>query len=131
MTRSTRIAGTVASLALMMGSLGLAAPAGAAAPDQEPCAKEQKHADRAQDALERVTAVFAKQQTKVKEAKSEAKHADNRNERAAARQDLKDAKVKKDKVKESKKAQQQRVAKTQERLETCQAEQVEEPTTEG
>ena len=113
-----------------MGSLGLAAPAVAAAPDKEPCAKEQKQANRAQEALERVTAVFAKQKEKVKDAKAEVKQSDNANERAEARRDLKQAKAKKDKVKDNKRAQQQRVAKTQERLENCQAEQ-EEPPAEG
>lgn len=134
MTRSPRPAAALAGFALVIGSLGLAAPAGAAAPDTEPCAKEQRQADRAQASLERVSAVFAKQKQKVKEAKDEvedAEDADDADELDDAAEDLEDAKVKKDKVKANKRAQQQRVAKTQERLANCQGEPEEAPTTEG
>ena len=93
----------------------------AAAPEKEPCAKESAQVAKAQEALDRVTAVFAKQQERVADAQQDVKHADNRSDRAEAIAALKAAKVKKEKTAKAKKAQQQRLAKATERLATCEA----------
>ena len=100
---------------------GAPAVAHAAAPDKEPCAKESAQVAKAQEALARVTAVFAKQQERVADARDDVKHADNRSDRAEAIAALKAAKVKKEHVAKAKKAQQQRLAKATERLATCEA----------
>ena len=100
---------------------GAPAVASAAAPTEEPCAKETTQVAKAQDALDRVTAVFAKQQERVAEARADVKHADSRSDRAEAIAALKAAKVKKEHVAKAKKAQQQRLAKATERLATCEA----------
>lgn len=93
----------------------------AAPPEKEPCAKEATQVAKAQEALDRVTAVFAKQQERVADAKDEVEEADTRSERAEARLALKAAKEKKEKTAKVKKAQQQRLAKATERLATCEA----------
>jgi hypothetical protein len=90
-------------------------------PDQEPCAKETTQVSKAQEALDRVTAVFAKQQERVADAREDVKHADSRSDRAEAIAALHAAKEKKTHVAEAKKAQQMRLAKAQERLATCEA----------
>jgi hypothetical protein len=95
--------------------------ANAAAPDKEPCAKQAAHVEKAQEALDRVTAVFAKQQERVADAREDVKHADNRSERAQAIAALKAAKEKKAHDAKAKKAQQQRLAKATERLAACEA----------
>ena len=100
---------------------GAPAVASAATPDKEPCAKESAQVAKAQEALDRVTAVFAKQQERVADARDDVKHADNRSDRAEAIAALKAAKVKKEHVAKAKKAQQQRLAKATERLATCEA----------
>ncbi len=125
-TTSTRVAGIVAGLALSVGALGAPALASAGEPaGNEPaaCAKEQSHLDKAEAALARLTAVFEHQQEKVKKAKKHAAQADTAQERNRARKALREAKAARDDAKETKRAQQQRVAKAQERLEACQAEQ--------
>jgi len=120
MRTNTRIAGAVAGIALTLGSLGaVAAPASADKP--APCAQEQKHVDKAQEALAKVTAVFARQQAKVKKAKHELKVADTATERANAKRDLALSKAKRDHTKKVKTAQQQRLAKAQARLDACTA----------
>ena len=93
----------------------------ATTPDQEPCAKETTQVAKAQEALDRVTAVFAKQQERVADAREDVKHADSRSDRAEAIAALHAAKEKKTHVAEAKKAQQMRLAKAQERLATCEA----------
>jgi len=122
MHTSTRIAGAVAGIALTFGSLGaVSAPASADKPAA--CAQQQKHVDKAQEALTKVTAVFARQQAKVKKAKHEVKVDDTAAERADAKRDLAHLKAKRDHTKKVKTAQQQRLAKAQARLAECQADQ--------
>lgn len=122
MPLSTRVAALVTAAALTVASLGATAHA-AEEPPAEPCATQQAQVDKAEDALERVTAVFAQAQTKVKKAKKANAKADTAREKAAARKQLKAAKETREKVKKAKKAQVQRLAKAQERLATCLADQ--------
>ena len=109
------VAGFFTATALTVG----ASPAAVAAPDGEPCAKQAAQVAKAEDALARVTAVFEKQQTKVKRAKKAVDKADTNAEENAAEAALEKAVDKKDKAKKAKKAQQQRLAKAQQRLEDC------------
>ena len=104
-------------------------PAGTAFADDEPCANQQAQVTKAEDALARVTAVFERQQTKVKKAKKELVLADTEAEQAKAAKGLKIAREKKDAAKKAKKAQQMRLQKAQQRLADCLAAQepVEEP----
>lgn len=116
----TRAAGVVAGAALTLGSIGGLAPATAGEPPA-PCAKQQAQVDKAEDALERVTAVFEKQKTKVQKAKHEVKTADTVTERRAAKHDLAKARDAKADAKVTQRAQQQRLAKAEERLASCEA----------
>lgn len=130
---STRIVAAFAAAALSFGTLGAPAYADKPAP-KEPCAKEQVKVEKAEDALERVTAVFAKAQTKVKKAKKvvtklEAKKKVKKVKVKKAKKALALAKKKRVKVKKVKKAQQQRLTKATQRLTDCLAE--EAPTTES
>ena len=118
MRTTTRIAGAVAGIALAFGSLGAVS---ASAEKPAPCAQQHKQVDKAQDALERVTAVFAARQVKVKKARHEVKVADTASERAHAKRALAHAKAKRDHAQKAKKAQLQRLAKAQARLAKCEA----------
>jgi hypothetical protein len=114
--RTTTVA-LLSTVALSLGAAPLAAHADK--PDREPCAKQETQVQKAEDALARVTAVFAKQKEHVVDARQDVKHADNRSERAEAVAALHSAKVKKEKVVKAKKAQQMRLAKADERLAAC------------
>lgn len=114
--RTTTVA-LLSTVALTMGAAPLAAHADK--PDREPCAKQQAQVQKAEDALARVTAVFAKQKEHVSDARQDVKHADSRSERAEAVAALHAAKAKKEKVATTKKAQQMRLAKANERLTAC------------
>ena len=94
-------------------------PTGTAVADDEPCANQQAQVTKAEDALARVTAVFEKQQAKVKKAKKELVLADTVAEQAKAAKGLKVAQEKKDAAKKAKKAQQMRLQKAQQRLDDC------------
>jgi Flp pilus assembly secretin CpaC len=113
----------VGTAALTMG------PAGSAIADEVPCADQQAQVTKAEDALARVTAVFERQQAKVKKAKKEVVLADTVAEQAKAAKGLKVAQEKKDAAKKAKKAQLMRLQKAQQRLDNCLAAQepVEEP----
>ena len=127
---TTRVDGGAAALALSLGALASPAMAdghdGSNAP--EACSKEQKQLDKAEDALERLTAVFEAKKEKVKKAKKEKKNADKGAEKRAAKADLAKAKDKRSDAKENQKAQQKRVEKASERLEKCEAAQEDAPT---
>lgn len=130
MSVSIRFSGLAATAAIALSGLVVAPSATAdEAPETAPCAAQQAKVDKAEDALERVTAVFARQQTKVKKAKKTVAQAEAGREKALARKALAKAKDKKNDTKVTKRAQQQRLSKAQERLATCEAEQVTEPTT--
>ena len=115
----TTTAAIVTTAALSVAGLPLVAHA--APPEKAPCAKETAQVTKAQEALDRVSAVFAKQQERVADARAELKHADQRSERAAAIAALKAAKTKKERAAKAKKAQQMRLAKATERLAACEA----------
>lgn len=121
MHTATRIAGIAAGLTLTLGTLSTGAAAYAVDGEPAACAQQQAQVDRAEDALARVTAVFENKQAKVTKAKQRAAAADTAQERNAARKALQRAKNVRDDAKDDKRAQQQRLAKAQERLADCQA----------
>jgi len=114
--RTTTVA-LLSTVALTVGAAPFAAHADE--PDSEPCATQEAQVQKAEDALARLTAVFAKQKEHVADARQDVKHADNRSERAKAVAALHAAKVKKEKVAKAKKAQQARLANATERLADC------------
>jgi hypothetical protein len=91
--------------------------------DNAPCAKEQAKVDKAEDALARVTAVFARQKDKLADAQAELAAAETDKEKAKAQKKVDFWTAKAAKTKKEKKAQKQRLAKAQQRLEDCEAEQ--------
>lgn len=127
MSLSLRLAGIAATGAIALGgALGAAAHADDA-PTTDPCAQQQAKVDKAQGALERVTAVFARQQERVAEAREDVAQAEAGRETAAAKRALAALKQAKNETRVTKRAQQQRLAKATERLTTCQTEQTTEP----
>ena len=114
--RTTTVA-LLSTVALTVGAAPLAAHADK--PDREPCAKQETQVQKAEDALARVTALFAAEEH-VADARQDVKHADNRSEQAEAVA-RSTRKVKKEKVAKTKKAQQMRLAKANERLAACEA----------
>lgn len=124
MRTTTRLAGAVAGLAL--GAVATVPSAVAAEPEgQQPaaCAQEQKQLDRAEDAYERVSKVFAAQQARVKKAHDRVEKAKSAQEKARAERALAEARHDRDDAAKDKRAQKQRVAKAQARLDACQKEQ--------
>ena len=130
MSVATR-AGALAVTAVLALGGAVAGPASAdEAPETTPCAKQQAKVDKAEDALARVTAVFARQQDRVAKVRKTVKKAEAGQEKAEARRALAKAKEKRNDTKTTKRAQQQRLLKAQERLATCEAGQpTEVPTT--
>jgi uncharacterized protein (DUF1800 family) len=121
---------TYAAPVVVAALLTVGPAAGTAVADEEPCSTQQVQVTRAEDALARVTAVFERQQAKVKAAKKAVEKADTRAEKAKATKGLAVAQEKKDKAKKAKKAQQMRLHKAQQRLDDClAAQEPEEPTT--
>jgi exonuclease VII large subunit len=127
MTIRTYAAAGVAALAL--GTLGSLAPAHAAPdatsgqPDETPCAQEQKQVDKAEDALARVTEVFAHQKSKVEKLQDRLAAATTDEEKARLQAQLDKALAQAQHTKKAKKAQQQRLAKAEQRLADCEADQ--------
>ncbi|KQV65816.1 hypothetical protein ASC64_13020 [Nocardioides sp. Root122] len=122
MSVSIRFASVVATATIALGG-GFAVSAASAddSSTPEPCARQQVQVDKAEAALERVTAVFARQEARVTKAKEVVAQAETGRAKAEARRALADAKHDRDEVKVTKRAQQQRVAKAQERLTECDA----------
>ena len=120
----TTIAAAIGAAALSLSLWGIAPAANAedTGTAGDPCATQVAQVEKAEDALARVTAVFAKQKAKVKKAREAVQEADSKSEKAAARKALAKAKAAKDETKENKRAQQMRLAKAQERLDECRAE---------
>ena len=110
----------VAAVSAVM-ALGVAAPEAAHAdkPGSEPCAQQQAQADKAQAALDRVTAVFAHQKTKVERLQEQLAAATTTEEQQKIQARLDKALAQKQHDKKAKKAQQQRLAKAQQRLADC------------
>lgn len=124
MSVATRFSGLAATAVIALGG-ALVAPAIAdeAPAPTTPCASQQAKVDKAEDALARVTAVFARQQARVEKAKAIVEQAGAGRAKAEARRALAAAKQDRDETKGTKRAQQQRLLKAQERLATCEAEQ--------
>ena len=120
MSRSSRIAGLTATAVIALAGAFSAAAHADDTTVTDPCAQQQAQVDKAQGALERVTAVFARQQARVEKTKEVVAEASAGREKAAARRALADAKQDRDDTKVTKRAQQQRLAKAQQRLTTCQ-----------
>jgi hypothetical protein len=110
---ATYVAPAVVAALLAVG------PAGTAVAEEEPCSIQQAQVTKAEGALARVTAVFERQQAKVKAAKKTLEKADTRAEKAKAAKGLAVAKEKEDKAKKAKKAQLMRLQKAQQRLDDC------------
>lgn len=125
MSVSIRFAGAAAAAVVALGG-GLSVSA-ASADDTSttPCAQQQAKVEKAEAALVRVTAVFERQQARVAKAKKVVAAAEAGREKAQARRLLADAKQDRKKTKVTKRAQQQRLAKAQERLTECE---IPEPT---
>lgn len=114
-----RIAGGLAGLAVAAAAVGAMPSAHADAPAA--CAQQQKQLDQAQVALDKVSAIFTRQQDRVKKAQQEVKGPITGSEHANAERGLARAKHQRDQAKQVKSAQQQRLTHAQQRLETCQA----------
>jgi pantothenate kinase type III len=110
----------VATAAVVL-SLGASPVARADKPGSEPCAQQEQQVAKAQDALARVTAVFDHQQTKVERLRAALAAATTPEEQARIQARLDRALAAKQHVKKDKKAQQQRLAKAEQRLADCQA----------
>ena len=108
------------TLALSWGTLGGDAHAARAA-KPEPCAQQETQVAKAQQALDRVTAVFDHQQTKVERLQAALEAASTPEEKARIQARLDRALAQEQHARKAKKAQQQRLAKAQERLAACQA----------
>lgn len=114
------LAGVVATGVVLVGASPVA-NAGEATPDA-PCATQETKVAKAEDALARVTAVFASKKDRVAEAEAALAAATTDKERAKAEKRLAKAIAKAADAKKAKKAQKQRLAKAQERLAACEAE---------
>lgn len=108
--------------ALVVGLLGPLGGAATAAPPTG-CARQEAQVAKAQQAYDRLQAVFAKQKARVAEADDAVDAADTNAEEQDAKEALHQAKAKVAKTKKLKKAQAQRLAKAQARLDACQAKQ--------
>lgn len=108
-----------AATALLAATLTVGAGVGSATADEEPCAEQQAQVTKAEDALDRVTAVFEKQAARVAKAKENIAKAESKVQKDRARAALEKAKEKRAKAKKAKKAQQMRLQKAQQRLDEC------------
>jgi pantothenate kinase type III len=118
-TRTVAAAAVTAVLSLGTGSV-----AHADQPGSTPCAKQEQQVTKAEDALARVTAVFEHQQTKVERLQAALAAATTPEEQARIQARLDRALAAKQHTVKAKKAQQQRVAKAEQRLADCQAAQI-------
>jgi pantothenate kinase type III len=114
--RALAIATATAALSLGTGTVAQADKPGA-----EPCAKQEQQVTKAQQALAHVTAVFEHQQTKVERLQAALAAATTPEEQARIQAKLDKALSHKQHAKKDKKAQQQRLAKAEDRLATCEA----------
>jgi septal ring factor EnvC (AmiA/AmiB activator) len=89
--------------------------------DNAPCAKQQAKVDKAEDALARVQAVFAKQKDHLADAQAELAAAETDKDKAKAQKKVDFWTAKLADTKKEKKAQKQRLAKAQQRLDDCEA----------
>lgn len=120
MSVSTRLAAVVLAGAVSLGT-GAVAFADEVPPADAPCASQQAKVDKAEDALARVTAVFANKKDKVAAAEAALAAAETEKEIAKAEKRLARAEAKAADAKKAKKAQKQRLAKAEQRLADCEA----------
>lgn len=120
-SRTLAVAATSVVLSLGAGPLAQAADA---KPGSEPCAKQEQQVTKAEAALAHVTAVFEHQQTKIERLQAALAAATTPEEQARLQARLDQALAQKQHAKKEKKAQQQRLAKAEQRLADCQAAQV-------
>jgi len=116
-TRTLAVAAVTAVVSL--GVSPIAHAGDATKPGSEPCATQQEHVTKAQDALAHVTEVFSHQKTKVERLQEALAAATTPEEQAKLQARLDKALAKKQHTKKAKVAQQQRLAKAQERLDAC------------
>jgi hypothetical protein len=119
MKHARTFAVAAAAAVLSLGATPVAAFADQ--PDAEPCAKQEQQVAKAQEALDRVTAVFAHQKTKVERLQERLAAATTPEEQAKIQAKLDKALAQKQHTRKEKKAQQQRLAKAEDRLEACEA----------
>ncbi|HWI42491.1 MAG TPA: hypothetical protein VNS81_02650 [Nocardioides sp.] len=119
----TNIRITAAAFVSTLALGAFAAPAAmaddATAPTTDPCATQQAQLDKAEAKLEALQAKFAAAAAKVKAERTDVAEADTAAEKRSEKADLAQAKEKKAHVKKAKKAQVQRVAHAQARLDKC------------
>jgi hypothetical protein len=112
----------IATAVLSLGASPVAAHSDK--PGDEPCAKQrQQQVDKAHDALDHVTAVFEHQKTKVERLQERLDAATTQQEKDRIQAQLDKALAKEQHTRKAKKAQQQRLSKSEQRLADCQAEQ--------
>jgi septal ring factor EnvC (AmiA/AmiB activator) len=124
--RTLAVAAATAVVSLGVGPIADAAHADK--PGGEPCAKQEQHVAKAQEALAHVTAVFEHQKTKVERLQAALAAATTAEEKARLQARLDKALAKKQHDQKAKKAQVQRLAKAQARLDECEAAQTALPT---
>jgi hypothetical protein len=115
------LAASAATILLGAGVVGVAAVASADGTNDQagPCVRQTVQVAKAEDALARVTAVFERKQAVVDDAEADVAEADTPREKAAAKVALRKARAAEVKAAKAKKAQQMRLTKAQERLDTC------------
>jgi hypothetical protein len=126
------LAAAAAGLVLTAGLAGAALADDTAPEPAAPCATQSAQVAKAEGALARVTAVFERTHVAVADAEAAVAAATTPRQKAAAKNLLRKAQAAELKAVKAKKAQQQRLTKAQERLDTCLAEQppTEEPPVE-
>jgi septal ring factor EnvC (AmiA/AmiB activator) len=115
------LAALASAAVLSLGTVSAVHAAPADKPGGEPCAQQQAQVDKAQDALTRVTAVFAHQQTKVERLQDKLAAATTPEDQARLQAKLTKAMAQKQHTKKEKKAQVKRLEKAEARLADCQA----------
>jgi septal ring factor EnvC (AmiA/AmiB activator) len=115
------LAALASAAVLSLGTVSAVHAAPNVKPGGDPCARQQAQVTKAEDALARVTAVFEHQQTKVERLQEMLAQATTPEQQAKLQTKLDKALAHKQHVRKDKKAQQQRLAKAEDRLASCQA----------
>ncbi len=117
--RTLAVAAATAVVSLGAGPIADAALAGK--PGDGPCARQERQVTKAGEALAHVTAVFDHQKTKVQRLQEALAAATSPEEQARLQARLDKALAKKQHDQKAKKAQRQRLARAQGRLDACEA----------
>src|SRR5262245_22142171 len=115
------LAALASAAVLSLGTVSAVHAAPATKPGDDPCARQQAQVTKAEDALAHVTTVFAHQKTKVERLQEKLAQATTPEAQAKLQAKLDKAMAQKQHDKKAKKAQQQRLAKAEGRLASCQA----------